>query len=186
MGIYFVGGTQSTFSFRITDEGKREASVPDLKSSAKVFDEVLAMGFDAVNSYGKRRGEMLAEGRSRNVCRNALQKFGIPLSKKYDYLKTVKGFFAPEDSWENVFPTILPQWDRSPRVGSADGVYVHATPENFRKHVLHALDVVKDKENEHRIIFLKSWNEWGEGNYVEPDLRYGHGFLDVLSDLLKD
>lgn len=185
-GIYFVGGTQSTFSFRITDEGKREASVPNLKSSAKVFDEVLAMGFDAVNSYGKRRGEMLAEGRFQNVCRNALQKFGIPLSKKYDYLKTVKGFFAPEDSWENVFPTILPQWDRSPRVGSADGVYVHATPENFRKHVLHALDVVKDKENEHRIIFLKSWNEWGEGNYVEPDLRYGHGFLDVLSDLLKD
>jgi len=184
-GIFFVGGTQSTFSFRKDENGKRIASVPNLKTSADVFNSVLDMGFDAVNSYGKRRGEMLEEGRYRNIFRVVLQKSGIPLSKRYDYLKTVNGFFAPEDRWENVFPTILPQWDRSPRVGSADGVYVNATPDNFRKHLNKALDIVKDKSEERRIIFLKSWNEWGEGNYVEPDETYGHGFLDVLSDSLK-
>ena len=31
---------------------------------------------------------------------------------------------------------------------------------------------------------LRSWNEWGEGNYVEPDLTYGHGFLDALKQTL--
>lgn len=183
-GIYFVGGTQSTFSFRKNDDGKRVVSMPDLKSSAAVFNEVLDMGFDAVNSFGKRRGEMLSEGRFQNMFRIALQRLGVPMNKKYDYPKTVRGFFAPEDSWENVFPTILPQWDRSPRVGSSDGVYVNATPENFRKHLLHAIDLVKDKDVEHRIVFMKSWNEWGEGNYVEPDLLNGHGFLDVLSETL--
>ena len=183
-GIYFVGGTQSTFSFRKNDDGKRVISMPNLKSSAAVFNEVLDMGFDAVNSFGKRRGEMLSEGRFQNMFRIALQRLGVPMNKKYDYPKTVRGFFAPEDSWENVFPTILPQWDRSPRVGSSDGVYVNATPENFRKHLLHAIDLVKDKDVEHRIVFMKSWNEWGEGNYVEPDLLNGHGFLDVLSETL--
>ena len=64
-------------------------------------------------------------------------------------------------------------------------MYVNATPENFRKHVLNALDLVKNKEEQHRIIFLKSWNEWGEGNYVEPDQTWGHGFLDVLSETIK-
>ena len=30
-----------------------------------------------------------------------------------------------------------------------------------------------------RIIFLKSWNEWAEGNYLEPDLINGRGYLEV-------
>lgn len=183
-GIYFLGGTQSTYSFRVNEEGKRVVSMPNLKSSADIYNQVLDMGFDAVNPFGKRRGEMIVEGKFQNVLRVALQKLKLPITKKYDYLKTVNHFFAPEDKWENVFPTIMPQWDRSPRVGSAEGVYLNATPENFRKHLNTALELVKDKPEEHRIIMMKSWNEWGEGNYVEPDQLYGHGFLDVLKDVL--
>ena len=99
---------------------------------------------------------------------------------RYDYAKTVRHFFAPEDRWENVYPTLLPQWDRTPRVASYDGVYVHATPEKFQQHIRQAMELIADKQEEHRILFLKSWNEWGEGNYVEPDLQYGHGFLDAI------
>ena len=36
------------------------------------------------------------------------------------------------------------------------------------------------KDPEHRVLFLKSWNEWGEGNYVEPDLEFGHGWLQSV------
>ena len=35
-----------------------------------------------------------------------------------------------------------------------------------------------------RIIFLKSWNEWAEGNYVEPDLRFGHQWLDAIKNAI--
>lgn len=47
-----------------------------------------------------------------------------------------------------------------------------------------ALEIIKNKQPEHKILFLRSWNEWGEGNYVEPDLRYGHGYLDALKEEL--
>lgn len=43
-----------------------------------------------------------------------------------------------------------------------------------------------DKPYDLRILFLKSWNEWGEGNYVEPDLKYGRGYLDALREALLD
>ena len=48
------------------------------------------------------------------------------------------------------------------------------------KMVEQALDLIKDKQDEHKILFLQSWNEWGEGNYMEPDLKFGHGYIDIL------
>jgi lipopolysaccharide biosynthesis protein len=80
----------------------------------------------------------------------------------------------------------MPQWDRTPRVNNYDGIYVDATPENFLKHIEHAINVIKDKPKEHRILFLKSWNEWGEGNYVEPDTEFGHGWLDAIKKSLEN
>ena len=181
-GFHFVGMTPSTLTFKVGKDGKHERTMPNLESSKEIFDAVLDMGFDAVNSFGKRRGEMLYEGKWNNLFKTAMRHIGISIgSQKYDYEKTVANYFAPEDSWENVYPTILPQWDRTPRVASQDGVYVNATPEKFARHILQAKEMIKSKEKEHQILFLKSWNEWGEGNYVEPDLLYGHGFLDAIA-----
>lgn len=185
-GFYFVGMTPSTLSFKITPDGKRQPAMPNLRSSAEIYNHVLSQGFDAVNSFGKRRGEMLYEGKVKNIAKAVMRRMGLPAgSQCYDYERTVANFFAPEDAWENVFPTILPQWDRSPRVASADGVYVNVTPEKFGRHIRRAMDIVSRKEDEHRIIYLKSWNEWGEGNYVEPDEEFGHGLLDALHDAQK-
>ena len=33
---------------------------------------------------------------------------------------------------------------------------------------------------------LKSWNEWGEGNYIEPDTEFGHGYLEALRDGMSE
>ena len=180
-GFHFVGMTPSTLTLRVAADGSRQRVMPNLKSSAKIFKDVLDLGFDSVNSFGKRRGEMLYEGKWKNLAKTILRHVGLPTgSIRYDYERTVCNYFAPEDSWENVYPTILPQWDRTPRVSSWDGVYVNATPEKFEKHIRQALELIKDKAPEHRILVLKSWNEWGEGNYVEPDLQWGHGFLDAI------
>ena len=31
-----------------------------------------------------------------------------------------------------------------------------------------------------KALFLKAWNEWGEGNYVEPDQKFGHGYIQAI------
>ena len=66
-------------------------------------------------------------------------------------------------------------------MASQDGVYINATPNKFAEHIQQAKKLISHKEKDHQILFLKSWNEWGEGNYVEPDLLYGHGFLEAIS-----
>lgn len=59
-------------------------------------------------------------------------------------------------------------------------------PKYFKQLAMQALDMIKDKPEEEQIIILKSWNEWGEGNYMEPDLQYGHGYIDALAEAINE
>lgn len=115
---------------------------------------------------------------------NTLLSWYIPGVKldKYDYEDIVMNMTDEEDCHENVYPIILPGYDRTPRVGRAAQILANPNPKAFQKHVAQAVAKVQEKNDEHKLIFLKSWNEWGEGNYMEPDQTWGHGFLDALHD----
>lgn len=186
-GICFYAITRSSNFNRFMPDGTIGRVMPNLKSAADDYNAMLAQGYDALNSYGQVRAEMAYYNKYVNMALLALRKY-LPFmpSTRFRYPRLMKNYLAPEDTWENIFPTVLPQWDRSPRVGKTDGVYVGATPEAFAKHLRQAVDMVCRKEEEHRILFLRSWNEWAEGNYVEPDLRYGHGFLDAIKNVLEE
>ena len=73
-GFHFVGMTPSTLTFRVAADGSRQRVMPNLKSSAKIFKDVLDLGFDSVNSFGKRRGEMLYEGKWKNLAKTILRQ----------------------------------------------------------------------------------------------------------------
>ena len=184
-GLHFVSMCDATLTFKLNPDGTKSRVLPNVESSQDLFQTVLDMGFDVVNCIGMRRGEMLSEGRMLNLCKTILRKAGLPIGKFFDYSRTVKGFFPPETKWENVYPTIVPQWDRSPRAATLDGIYVHATPKAFEEHINDALTYIEKKAPEHRIMVLKSWNEWGEGNYVEPDLEFGHGWLEAIKNTIQ-
>lgn len=86
--------------------------------------------------------------------------------------------------WDD-YPLVLPNWDNTPRTGLDGLVFCNATPELFRRLLRQALERVQNKPAEHRVIFLKAWNEWAEGNHVEPDLQWGRQWLEVIRDELS-
>lgn len=148
-------------------------------------DDLFKKGFNAV-SYQRLGGitnkTIHNMGRSgRGLYRMWKRMKGIILHRPpfmTDYRKYYPFLILDEDKDENVIPSLVPQWDHTPRSGWNGSFFVHATPEYFYKHALMALDSVKDKR--YPILFLKSWNEWGEGNFIEPDLTYGRGFIEAL------
>lgn len=77
---------------------------------------------------------------------------------------------------------ILPGWDNTPRTGVNGLVLQGSSPELFQRQVRLALRIGNEEPLEHRLVFLKSWNEWAEGNYMEPDLRFGRRYLEALRD----
>lgn len=187
-GIHFVGYTQNTSGRGLTTaQGQKAADFYPVDKSDEYYRGVLNLGFDAVASIGLWRAEAVLKGRYRFLLHRLLNnKVGFSYVRKFDYREVMENYYVPEDAWENVYPSLVPQWDRSPRAGGLNGVYIDSTPERFKEAIEKALKLVENKPDEHKILFLKSWNEWAEGNYVEPDLKYGHGYLDAIrSSILR-
>ncbi len=79
--------------------------------------------------------------------------------------------------------TLVTGFDNTPRSGKNGYVLNGYTPEIFRMHVKQILPKVM--ETKHKIVFVKSWNEWAEGNFLEPDAKHGKAFLKVLNEELS-
>lgn len=160
-GIYFVGHTNY-----IEDKKK-----------------ILDLGFDSINI--NRLSEVARKGRS--IFSKALNKTIFRSSAKvnvYNYKEAIEYFSGEEDRQTDCHPCIIPNWDHAPRSNGKRLILHNSSPELFRKHVKQVFQSVKDKPEDSRIVFLKSWNEWGEGNYMEPDLKYGRGYLEVFKEEL--
>ena len=151
-------------------------------------NDVLSLGFDAINNGLRNQwsAECAATGSKYLKMLRSFFSYraeGVVL-QKYEYKDIIKNLCNDEDYEENVYPTILPGYDRTARSGRKAEIYHNNTPDLFGKHVDDVLEHVKNKSQEHKIVFLKSWNEWAEGNYIEPDQKYGHQFLDELKKRL--
>ena len=57
----------------------------------------------------------------------------------------MKYYYVNEDAWENVYPTLLPQWDRTPRAGSKTEYLINSSHEKFQDTILDALNYLNDK-----------------------------------------
>jgi hypothetical protein len=79
-----------------------------------------------------------------------------------------------------VLPNVFPNWDNTPRAGRGGIALTGATPEKFETQVRAAVDQLANRPVSQRLLFVKSWNEWAEGNHLEPDLKHGRGWLEAL------
>lgn len=103
----------------------------------------------------------------------------------YEYKDAIKFFLKNNPTPENEYPQIIPNWDTTPRL-KKDAVILHnSTPKLFGEHVKEVLESVKHKRHhENNLIFIKSWNEWAEGNYLEPSWKYQRQYLQELKSQL--
>lgn len=145
-------------------------------------DKQLNLGYDGVNTMRL----FDAIDAKRNILTKLYDKsvktvFNIPLIKKYSSI--YMDFIRKIDFSKSVFPTIIPNWDHTPRSGRNGIVVTNATPSAFKRHLDMMFDCAAKYGTE--FIFLKSWNEWGEGNYIEPDLISGNGMLMTIKNTLN-
>lgn len=108
-----------------------------------------------------------------------------PLIFQYsDYEKQLKNNLTPNDT---TIPCIIPNFDHAPRSGSKFIIIHNSFPKIWKAVCKWVIYTQKNKtDDENRLIFIKAWNEWGEGNYLEPDLKYGDGYLKCLKEAIEE
>lgn len=155
------------------------------------FDRLKQLGFDCVNYqlHGERLGLNVPPKKLHPKYIFYSLKWhwerlcGYP--EKMDYNKIVENIWINRlDSREDVAPIIIPNWDHTARSGKKGHVYVNSSPNKFYQMAKKVLCEVKKKKN--KIVMMKSWNEWAEGNYMEPDLKYGKGNIEALGKAVEE
>lgn len=149
------------------------------------FYKLRSIGFNAI-TLGRARKVDYEYWHTSKLKRKIISLFRKikPTPIFTSYSKLLKYIFINEfDNKEDVIPFIIPNWDHTPRSNRKGEVLLGSTPERFQKQVEIVLDGIKSKHN--KIIMLKSWNEWGEGNYMEPDLKFGKGYIQALQNAMS-
>ncbi|WP_343681154.1 glycoside hydrolase family 99-like domain-containing protein [Chryseobacterium arthrosphaerae] len=90
-----------------------------------------------------------------------------------------------EESNVPTYPCILPNWDNTPRSGYRGIILANNSPELFEVQVEKAVQYLEDKNYPEQFLVVKSWNEWAEGNILEPDRKNGFGYLNALKKILN-
>jgi lipopolysaccharide biosynthesis protein len=83
------------------------------------------------------------------------------------------------------FPCVTPSWDNSPRRKRSPHVFTGSSPELFQQWLAKTVAKLMKSRNTPPILFINAWNEWAEGNHLEPDQRYGRSYLEALREALR-
>jgi hypothetical protein len=149
------------------------------------IDEIKSLGFDAMYRLQDYLKSYVNQPYLKKLFLFLrLKLFKIP--RLIPYSSLFKDLYTTDDYREDSIPIIIPNYDHTPRSGSRGFVLTGSTPKKFGIQVKKAISFLTSKRDDKKIIFLVSWNEWGEGNYMEPDSIYGMEYINTLSEILKN
>lgn len=102
-----------------------------------------------------------------------------------DYREIVVKYLQKEVPDHVRFRAVFPGWDNTPRQQDRAFVFVHASPGAYQAWLEAVLEQTRQQNfGDERLVFINAWNEWGEGAHLEPDRRFGHGFLEATRNAL--
>jgi 2-polyprenyl-3-methyl-5-hydroxy-6-metoxy-1,4-benzoquinol methylase len=177
----------------------RPARLPDSRRTAEIWrTEAQKAGFPDlylcwVESWGQPPGGPEAVGLDATVgFMPSLgdQVFtpveGVRGHRILDYESSaVNLLLQPNPPWKR-FPSVMVGWDNTARRPYGATIFTGATPEAYGRWLEQAVRSVSHVREEENYLFIVAWNEWAEGNHLEPDQHFGRAFLETTRAVMLD
>ena len=102
------------------------------------------------------------------------------------YAKYAKEAIQRFQELDEVIPCIDPMFDHSPRSKGLGQILDKNDPKLWGELCNDVSKLVESNPmNPDKFVFIKAWNEWGEGNYMEPDARFGKAYIEEAGKAFK-
>lgn len=109
------------------------------------------------------------------------------IARHYSYPGYVK-YFTSQDNINKkykCYPGVSPSWDNTARKAEDAILLKDASPEVYKLWLEDTVEKFKPFSRNENFLFINAWNEWAEGNHLEPDREYGSAYLDATRDVFK-
>jgi lipopolysaccharide biosynthesis protein len=152
-------------------------------------EKYLVEGIDAAIEFQPHN--IKAYNRYKNILKRVINKalrmtgcrdiFSLKLNYK-DYVHYQLARILPSYKY---YPCVTPMWDNSPRrKHNPYFAFYNSTPEIFGKWLKNVIKKYCPYSDEENFIFINAWNEWAEGNYLEPDMKWGDQYLEAVKQAI--
>ncbi len=156
----------------------------------------VALGFDAAVEFQPDWAKLNGMSEKKQISKNLgkyynkivrkinLNHLSIEFPRIYDYSLLMKQMINQEIPPYKRFPCITPSWDNTARRRKKANILHGSTPSLYNHWLENIVTKVVNNSDQDKFIFINAWNEWAEGNHLEPCQQWGRGYLKATKDAL--
>ena len=105
--------------------------------------------------------------------------------KIYDYLEAREKMTKRKRKFPHL-QSVFVGWDNTARRGKDGIIMINSSPDKFKIELKKTIENSMVCTDNNKIVFINAWNEWAEGNHLEPDLLHGCGYLEAVKEILAN
>jgi lipopolysaccharide biosynthesis protein len=123
-----------------------------------------------------------------NLAQKILDKKYRSILNNIDYFDYVDYLVKEKNELEKeykLFPCVTPFWDNTARRGKDSFRFINPSPQKFGEWVNSVVGMLKKSDENESLLFVNAWNEWAEGNHLEPCQKFGHSYLEEFKNAFR-
>ena len=112
---------------------------------------------------------------------------GYAKHRVFDYALMAQRALDKPSSAYPFLRCVSPGFYKSARRSESATIVVNSTPEHYASWLAATLKwTTEHNPPQNQIVFINAWNEWAEGNHLEPDARHGRAYLEATRTALEE
>jgi lipopolysaccharide biosynthesis protein len=182
-----IRATLETWRTEAQREGLGELYIGRIDSHEPVIEDPSKYGFDAAVEFQpdiNHFGDKYLRGLPIRVFNRLFRPHsGLRHHDIFRYESLVRNALSSDPLSFYRYPCVTPGWDNSPRRREWSRIFVGSSPGLYAEWLKGTVDRFKPRSPEENFVFINAWNEWAEGNHLEPDQRWGRAYLEATADV---